>query len=76
MVTRFVAVDTCHGRHGARIAARAHAVVRCFLFLRSPSILHNANNLPFQPREAPLTSGFSADLLLLTGNFKEHPGLG
>lgn len=31
----------------------AHAIVRCFLFLRSPSILHNAHNLPLQPTRAP-----------------------
>jgi len=31
----------------------AHAVVRCFLFLRSPSILHNAHNLPVPPQTAP-----------------------
>lgn len=31
----------------------AHAVVRCYLFLRSPSILHNAHNLPLRPEHAP-----------------------
>ena len=31
----------------------AHAVLRCFLFLRSPSILHNAHELPLTPKSAP-----------------------
>src|SRR5690606_18426104 len=31
----------------------AHAVLRCWSFLRSPSILHNARELPLQPVAAP-----------------------
>jgi len=31
----------------------AHAILRCFLFLRSPSILHNAHTLPIRPAAAP-----------------------
>jgi NADH:ubiquinone oxidoreductase subunit 5 (subunit L)/multisubunit Na+/H+ antiporter MnhA subunit len=31
----------------------AHAIVRCFLFLRSPSILHHAHNLPVAPEDTP-----------------------
>lgn len=31
----------------------AHAVVRCYLFLTSQSILHNAHKLPVVPQDAP-----------------------
>jgi NADH:ubiquinone oxidoreductase subunit 5 (subunit L)/multisubunit Na+/H+ antiporter MnhA subunit len=31
----------------------AHAVLRCYLFLRSPAMLHHGHDLPLAPRQAP-----------------------